>query len=101
MLYGIIIKSVNSSFSIPVAMVVKTKAYRKANLLHPLQKCILIAEVFKHSAVFNNTGRREKVESATPARVPSREFIRAYTVYISTMQGTSYSFPFYDVLELI
>ena len=81
-------------------MVVKTKAYRRANLVHPLQKCILIAEVFKHSAVFNNTGR-EKVESAAPARVPSQEFVRAYTLYISTMQGTSYAFPFYDVLELI
>lgn len=46
-------------------LIVKTKAYRKANFVHPLQKYILIAVIavfFKHSGVFNNTGR-EKVES--------------------------------------
>ena len=60
-------------------LIVKTKAYSKANLLHPAQKHILIAaEFFKYSAVFNNTGR-EKVESTTPARVPSQVFTRAYT----------------------
>ena len=43
-------------------LIVKTKAYGKANFVHPLQKYILIAVFFKHSGVFNYTGR-EKVES--------------------------------------
>ena len=42
-------------------LIVKTKAYGKANFVHPLQKYILIAVFFKHSGVFNYTGR-EKVE---------------------------------------
>ena len=53
-----------SSSSIPMAMILiaKTKAYRRANLVHPVQKYILIAVFFMHSGVFNNTGC-EKVES--------------------------------------
>lgn len=53
-------------------LVVKTKAYRKVYLVHLRQKCI--AEFFKYSRVFNDTGRG-KVESTTTTRVSSQVFL--------------------------
>ena len=76
----------------------KTKAYRKANLVHPVQKYILIAVFFKHSEVFKQH-RSWEGGITTPARVLSQELIHK-SLYISTMQGTSYSFPLYDALEV-